>query len=77
MEGDLMRESVTISLSKDIKKKLDSMAKEERANRRDIVKEALRQYFAVVEFQKIRKNMLPKAEAAGIFDEEDVYKTVS
>lgn len=77
MEGDLMRESVTISLSKDIKKKLDSMAREKSANRSDIVKEALRQYFAVVEFQTIRKSMLPKAEAAGIFDEEDVYKTVS
>jgi len=72
-----MRESVTISLSKDIKKKLDSMAREERANRSDIVKKALSQYFAVVEFQKIRKSMLPKAEAAGIFNEEDIYKTVS
>jgi len=73
----MMRESVTISLSKDIKKKLDSVAREERANRSDIVKEALRQYFAVAEFQKIRKSMLPKSEAAGIFNEEDIYKTVS
>jgi len=73
----MMRESVTISLSKDIKKKLDSVAIEEGANRSDIVKEALRQYFAVAEFQKIRMSMLPKAEAAGIFDEEDIYKTVS
>lgn len=72
-----MRESVTISLSKDIKKKLDSIAREERANRSDIVKEALRQYFAVAEFQKIRRSMLPKAETAGVFNEEDVYKNVS
>ncbi len=72
-----MRESVTISLSTEIKKKLDKIADREKSNRSDKVKEALRKYFAVTEFQRIRKQMIPRAEAIGIFDEEDVYKIVS
>ena len=72
-----MRESVTISLTKEIKSKLDKIVKEEDVNRSDIVKAALKQYFSVIEFKRIRKKMLPKAEAAGIFEEEDVYRIVS
>ena len=72
-----MREAVTISLSKEIKEKLDKIVDREKTNRSDIVKEALRRYFAVSECQRIRKQMIPMAEANGIFDEEDVYKIVS
>ena len=72
-----MREAVTISLSKELKSRLDKLVNSEKTNRSDIVKEALKRYFAVSEFQKIRKQMIPKAEAQGIFDEKDVYKIVS
>lgn len=72
-----MREAVTISLSKEIKEKLDKIVDKEKTNRSDIVKEALRRYFAVSEFQRIRRQMIPRAEANGMFDEEDVYRIVS
>jgi len=72
-----MREAVTISLSKEIKEKLDKIVDREKTNRSDIVKEALRRYFAVSEFQRIRRQMIPRAEANGMFDEEDVYRIVS
>ena len=72
-----MREAVTISLSKELKDRLDRLADSENTNRSDIVKEALKRYFAVNEFQKIRAQMIPKAEAKGIFSDEDVYKIIS
>lgn len=72
-----MREAVTISLSKELKERLDKLADSEKVNRSEIVKEALRRYLAVNEFQRIRKQMIPKAEAMGIFSDEDVYKIVS
>lgn len=72
-----MREAVTISLSKELKERLDKLVDIEKTNRSDIVREALKRYFAVNEFQKIRMQMIPRAEAQGISDEEDVYKIVS
>lgn len=72
-----MRESVTISLTKELKEKLDKIAKDEKVNRSDIVKSALKQYLSIIEFRKIRSKMLLKAEMSGIYDEEDVYKIIS
>ena len=39
-----MREAVTISLSKELKERLDKFADSEKVNRSDIVKEALKRY---------------------------------
>jgi metal-responsive CopG/Arc/MetJ family transcriptional regulator len=72
-----LRESVTISLTKELKEKLDKIAKDEKVNRSDIVKSALKQYLSIIEFRKIRSKMLLKAEMSGIYDEEDVYKIIS
>jgi hypothetical protein len=46
-------------------------------NRSEIIKTALKQYFSVIEFRRIRNSMIPKAEKAEIFFEEDVYKKIS
>ena len=72
-----MRETVTISLTNEMKKKLDEIAYGENKNRSEIIKTALKQYFSVLEFRRIRNLMIPKAEKAEIFSEDDVYKKVS
>jgi len=72
-----MRETVTISLTNEMKKKLDEIAYGENKNRSEIIKAALKQYFSVLEFRRIRNLMIPKAEKAEIFSEDDVYKRVS
>jgi len=72
-----MRETVTISLTNEMKKKLDEIAYEENKNRSEIIKTALKQYFSVFEFRRIRNLMIPKAEKAEIFSEDDVYKKIS
>jgi metal-responsive CopG/Arc/MetJ family transcriptional regulator len=72
-----MRESVTISLPANLKKKLDQATKRGHVNRSDIVREALRQYFSLQDFRTIREKAVAEAEARGIFTDEDVFKEIS
>ena len=46
-------------------------------NRRDIICEALRRFFAVREFRKLRGVMVPLAEEKGLYKDEDVFRRVS
>ncbi len=72
-----MRETITISIPKSIKQKLDRITKEEHLNRSDIVREALRQYFTRQEFRRLRQLMIPEAERRGFYTDEDVFNKVS
>lgn len=72
-----MKETITISVPKSIKQKLDWTIKKEHLNRSDIIREALRQYFARQEFYRLRQLMLPEAESQGIYTDEDVFRKVS
>ncbi len=72
-----MRATITISLPKGTKQKLDSFVKKEGLNRSDIVREALRQYLFQNEFERLRRIAIPKAQEQGIFTDEDVFKIVS
>jgi metal-responsive CopG/Arc/MetJ family transcriptional regulator len=72
-----MRETITISIPKSIKQKLDGMIKREHLNRSDIIREALRQYFVRQEFRRLRRLMVPEAEKRGIYTDEDVFRRVS
>lgn len=72
-----MRETITISLPKTLKKKLDLQVKQEHINRSDIVREALRDYFTLQEFRRLRAQMIPFAEKRGIYTDEDVFRKVS
>lgn len=69
-----MRQVVTISLPEAVKDALDAIASEEHVNRSDVVREALRRYFATREFQRLRGLMTAEAEKRGIFTDEDVFK---
>ena len=72
-----MRESVTISLTTWLKERLDQTVKRGQMNRSDVVREALRDYFAREDLQRIRRNMIPIAETKGIFTDEDVFREIS
>jgi len=72
-----MRETITVSLPKWVKQRLDQATKREHTNRSDIVREALRQYFARQEFLRLRGLMVPEGERRGLFTDEDVFRKVS
>lgn len=72
-----MRETMTISLPAWLRRRLDKLTKEERLNRSDVVREALRQYLARREFQRLRTILVPEAEKRGLYTDEDVFREVS
>lgn len=72
-----MRESVSISLPTWLKEKLDHAVEKDRTNRSDIVREALKEYFARKDLERIRQKMIPVAETRGVYTDEDVFKEVS
>ena len=72
-----MRDTITISLPGDLKKRLDGLVRSNRSNRSDVVREALRQYILKEEFRQLRREMIPQAESRGIYTDDDVFRRVS
>lgn len=72
-----MRSTITISLPKPIRSRLDKLAKMEGVSRSDLVRESLRDYLFVRQFRKLRKNMMAKASQRGIHTDQDVFDRVS
>jgi metal-responsive CopG/Arc/MetJ family transcriptional regulator len=72
-----MRETITISLPKSIKQKLDQIIKKQHLNRSDVVREALRQYFAREEFRRLRGLLVPEGERRDLYTDEDIFQKVS
>jgi metal-responsive CopG/Arc/MetJ family transcriptional regulator len=72
-----MRETISISLPRAVKLKLDRATRAEGLNRSDVIREALRQYLARKEFRRLRGLMVPEAERRGIYTDGDVFRKVS
>ena len=72
-----MRETMTISLPGSLRERLDQLVETYHMNRSDLVREALRQYLYREEFRRLRRGLIPQAEAKGIFTDEDVFERVS
>jgi metal-responsive CopG/Arc/MetJ family transcriptional regulator len=72
-----MRETITISIPKDIKAELDRIVREEGISRSGLVCESLRDYLYLRSFRKLRGRLTVKALAQGIVTEQDVVDRVS
>jgi metal-responsive CopG/Arc/MetJ family transcriptional regulator len=72
-----MQATLTISIPTRVKSQLDKVSKEESLRKGEIVRDALKQYFAQREFQLLRKMVIPKAQKQGFFTDEDVFKAIS
>jgi metal-responsive CopG/Arc/MetJ family transcriptional regulator len=72
-----MRQTITISISQDVKKELDKLTREEGLSRSDIVRDSLRDYLFVHRFHSLRKRMISKAKGKGIYTDQDVFDRVS
>ncbi len=69
--------SITIRLDDSLKKALRREARRSGQSQSEIVRDALRRRFALREFESLRKRMMPFAEAAGYFTDEDVFRDIS
>jgi metal-responsive CopG/Arc/MetJ family transcriptional regulator len=72
-----MREVISVSLTKDLKEKLEKFSKSLENSKSEIVKQALRQFFAKEEFKNLRGKMIPEAKKRGIYTDEDVFEKIS
>jgi metal-responsive CopG/Arc/MetJ family transcriptional regulator len=72
-----MRESISISLPSDLKAQVDRFTEAEGISRSDLVREALRTYLFAQRLRSLRKDLMPYAEARGIYTDEDVFREVS
>ena len=72
-----MRETVTISLPRSIRRELDKIAKEEGISRSDVLRQSLEDFLFVRRFRQLRQRMMAAAQAQGIFTDEDVFTRVS
>ena len=71
-----MRESISISLPEDLKAELDEAVRVEGVSRSDVVREAVREYLFIKRFRALRQELMPYAEAAGVFTDEDVFRAM-
>ncbi len=72
-----MRETVTISLPRAIRRELDKIAKEEGVSRSDVLRQSLEDFLFARRFRQLRQRMMAAAQAQGTFTDEDVFNRVS
>ncbi len=72
-----MRETVTISLPRAVRREIDRIAKEEGVSRSDLLRQSLEDFLFVRRFRQLRQRMMAAAQAQGIYTDEDVFSRVS
>ena len=73
--GDSMT-TLTIRVPERLKTELENLAKEEKIPAGQIVRESVDRYLSILKFKKIRKKILPFAEAQGLITDEDIFKVL-
>jgi predicted transcriptional regulator len=69
--------SLTVRLEPELERELDRVSRELGRTRSEIVRDALRRQLAVLRFEKLRRQLMPFAEARGYLTDEDVSRDVS
>jgi len=72
-----MRESISISLPSELKADLDRFTETEGVSRSDLFREALREYLFIRRFRALRRELMPYAEAQGLYTDEDIFRAFS
>jgi predicted transcriptional regulator len=73
----MKRATVSVRLDKELKPLLDRVCRRLRRSRSDVIREALRRQLRLIEFQRLRRQVMPFAEARGYLTDEDIFKEVS
>jgi predicted transcriptional regulator len=72
-----MREILTISVDKALKNKVERAAKRLHVSKSELVKMAIEKYIVKEEFNELRNILMPYAERAGYYTDEDVFRDIS
>jgi predicted transcriptional regulator len=72
-----IKQALTVRLPDELRKNLQQISEAEAKPISDLVRESIQKYVTVYNFRRLRKTILPFAEAQGILTDEDVFKTIS
>jgi metal-responsive CopG/Arc/MetJ family transcriptional regulator len=72
-----MSDTLTVSLPRAISKELDALVKRTGKTRSEVVRDAVRRQLSLERFRALRERLVPKAQARGLYTDEDVFKIVS
>ncbi len=72
-----MRNALTIRLDSDLEKLLDRLCKQTGRTRSQLVRDALRRQLRLLQFEQLRGQTMPFAEARGYLTDEDIVRDVS
>ena len=72
-----MKTTLTIRLDEETDNLLNQISKRAGRTRSEVVRDALRRQLAVLQFDQLRKEVLPFAEARGYLTDEDVFQDIS
>jgi len=72
-----MKQALTVRLPDELRKNLQQISDAEEKPISDLVRESIQRYVALYNFRRLRKTILPFAEAQGILTDEDVFDSIS
>ncbi len=72
-----MRETLTISLPKDLRRDLDKVAKADGVTASEFVRRSVKVALFRRSLRAARRELLPQARAQGLYTDEDIYPIVS
>lgn len=72
-----MRETLTVSLPSKLRREVALAAKQQHVSASEYIRDAVKQKLWLDAFDEARRTLVPKARAAGIYTDEDVFNVVS
>ncbi|MFQ5638930.1 MAG: ribbon-helix-helix protein, CopG family [bacterium] len=72
-----MKQNVTVSLPEKISSDLRKIANDEGLSKSQIIRNALQDYIFIKKFRSLRSKMMAKAQARGVFTDDDVFEKIS
>jgi predicted transcriptional regulator len=72
-----MSSTLTIRLDGKLAQMLKEEAQESGSKRSELARDALRRQLALRKFERLRKQIVPRARKRGFITDEDVFKAVS
>jgi len=68
---------ITIRLDADLQRRLDDVCERSGRTRSDVVRDAIKRQISLIQFEQLRRDVLPFAEARGYLTDEDIFDAVS
>ncbi len=71
-----MKRPMSVRLPEDLRKLLEEISASEDLPVSDLIRESIQRYVSLYRFRRLRKKVLPFAEAQGLLTDEDVLKAL-